>query len=147
MRMRGRLGLKSVTRTRWRASRCCTGDCAVRTYPLEGEVARSGAFEIENVCVSRRSVAKVLKGIEGVTDVQLRGRLLSADEVRVAFCFMGRPCIVWEPFSDNSRYWIGPEDPGAPGPDIFPIRTAFDRHEPPILRRLFWDLLLGRFSG
>jgi hypothetical protein len=118
----------------------------MRVYPLDGDLARSGAFEIENAYASRRSVAKVLKGIRGVTDVQLRGRILSADEVRVAFCFMGRPCIVWEPFSDNSRYLIGPEDPGAPGPDIFPIMTAFERHKPPFFRRVVLDLLLRRFS-
>ncbi|APG05927.1 hypothetical protein BJI69_19815 [Luteibacter rhizovicinus DSM 16549] len=118
----------------------------MKTFPIDDEEARCGAFEIENAYVSRHSVAKVLKGIAGVTAVQLRGRVLSADEVRVAFCFMGQPCIVWEPFSDNSRYWIGPEGPEARGPDISPIRTAFDRHEPPFLRRLFWDLLLGRFS-
>jgi hypothetical protein len=119
----------------------------MKTFPLSDAGQAPGAFEIENIYVSRRLIAAVLKGIEGVTDVQLRGSFLTSDDVRVAFLFSGHPCLVWEPFGDNSRYWIGPEDLDGREPDMSLVRAAFEGYRPPFLRDLIGYLVTGRFAG
>jgi hypothetical protein len=82
----------------------------MKTFPAASEPdGRLRAFEVENAYIGPSAVAQVLRGTEGVTDVEQR-RLFSRDsEVHVKFKCQGHPCIVWEPYGDNSRFWIGPE--------------------------------------
>ena len=50
--------------------------------------------------------------------------------------------MVWEPWRDNSRYWIGPQRETADDvPDTTHLEMAFRRHQPPALRRLAGYLL------
>jgi len=45
---------------------------------------------------------------------------------RIVFKFYGREVVVHEPFGDNSRYWVGPQDPDASSDnDITPLHEAF----------------------
>lgn len=112
---------------------------------LVSKGGRPTAFQIENVYVSRRAVAQLLRKTEGVTDVSLRGRFGSADDTRVEFKYRGRDYIVWEPFGDNSRYWIGPKDPEEGAADIAGLESSFKRyHPPPFHRALLGDLLTLR---
>ncbi len=34
----------------------------------------------------------------------------SGNEIHTEFTFDGAKFVVWEPFGDNSRFWIGPSD-------------------------------------
>lgn len=34
----------------------------------------------------------------------------SGNEIHTEFTFDGANFVVWEPFGDNSRFWIGPSD-------------------------------------
>jgi hypothetical protein len=103
---------------------------------LVAKEGRQTAFQIDNVYVSRRAVARLLMKAEGVTDVQLRGRFGSSDETRVEFKYLGRDYIVWEPFGDNSRYWIGPKNPEEDAADIVGLESIFKRYRPPLHRAL-----------
>ena len=101
-------------------------------------------FEIDSVLVSRRTIARLLRTVEGVTDVRVRGSWGSKDDVRVAFKYRDRDYIVYEPWGDNSRYWICPAfpEPAADEPlDIGPIKSVFDNHSvwP---ARVFWILIV-----
>jgi hypothetical protein len=62
----------------------------------------------------------VLTSVEGVSDF-MRARI---NDDRFSFVYLGRCCVVHEPFGDNSRYWIGPAEPDPPI-DMTPIRDAF----------------------
>lgn len=99
------------------------------------------AFEIENVYVSRRTVADLLKKVDGVTEVRLRGHFGSSDDVRVEFKYLNCGYIVWEPYGDNSRYWIGPQNPSEESSDIRAIEKVFESYRPPFPRRILGDIL------
>jgi hypothetical protein len=49
---------------------------------------------------------RILESVNGVSDVRRNW----FNEDRFSFTFLGRACIVNEPFGDNSRYWIGPAE-------------------------------------
>jgi hypothetical protein len=63
---------------------------------------------------------RVLGSVPGVTDFKRRW----FDEHRFTFTYGGRACVVWEPWGDNSRYWIGPAEMEPPV-DMGPINDAF----------------------
>lgn len=118
----------------------------MRTFPLAVEAdGRMRAFEIENAYIGPSTVAKVLPGIEGVTDVEQR-RLFSAEsEGHVNFKYQGCPWIVWEAYGDNSRYWIGPESVTAFEGNVAQVEEAFARYQPPLHRAIIGDILTLRF--
>jgi len=65
---------------------------------------------------------RVLTSVPGVSDFK---RDRSGDD-RFAFLYVGRGCVVHEPFGDNNRYWIGPVEKEPPI-DMAPVRDAFSR--------------------
>jgi hypothetical protein len=56
--------------------------------------------------------------------VPSRRRLVFWDENRAYLVFHGVPFVVWEPWGDNSRYWIGPAVTKA-APDLGPVTQDF----------------------
>jgi len=69
----------------------------------------------------------LLRGVPGVTDVQRQWFSDHGDPV--TFKFHGEDAVVNELWGDNSRYWIGLQDPDAsPDIDITPILEAFQRY-------------------
>jgi hypothetical protein len=113
----------------------------MKTFPLAKKDERLVAFEIENIYVSRKAVAKLLKQANGVTGVRLLGRFGSSDDTRIEFKYLGRDYIVWEPFGDNSRYWIGPRNPGEGADEIIGLEDIFEQYKPPLHRALLRHLL------
>lgn len=99
------------------------------------ELARPGeqrpyAFEVDNgwrlsVSLWRNALVRFLESVPGVAAVRRGGNWFSGDENRAYFLFHGVPFVVWEPWGDNSRYWIGPVDTEAPFPDLGPLMQAF----------------------
>jgi hypothetical protein len=125
----------------------------MNTYPIvdpkQGECPF--AFEIENAYVSRRTVARLLGELDGVTEVGLGGRFGSSNDVRVEFKYGNRDYVVLEPFGDNSRYWIGPKNSAENTGDISEVENVFKRYQPPLHRTLIGDILtlrvLKRLAG
>jgi hypothetical protein len=81
----------------------------MRTYPIHDEAGDMFAFEIANVVVARRFAA-LLQSIDGVSDVRPRRRWTGSPDVHIRFRDRDREYIVWEPYGDSSRWWIGPDD-------------------------------------
>jgi hypothetical protein len=73
----------------------------VKTYPIIQDGADPFAFEIDHVYLSRRTIARLLEKIEGVTEVHMGGRFGSPDDVRIEFKCQGHDFIVMEPFGDK----------------------------------------------
>jgi hypothetical protein len=113
----------------------------VRTYPIVDHSGHMFAFEIEHVYVGRGRLARVLREIDGVSSIRVVPRFGDSPDVRVQFVFRGRKCMVWEPYGDSSRYWIGPEEPEAGPFDISAIEKVVRWYEVPPLAQLIGDLL------
>jgi hypothetical protein len=107
------------------------------------------AFEIENAYVRPRKIGSLLRNVHGVTDVRVRKSLRESRDVHVNFKYLGTDYIVWEPFGDNSRYWIGPDDENVrpSDKDIAPLAKAFRDYEPPFLVKVFGDLITLNFKS
>ena len=72
-----------------------------------------------------KTLVQFLESVPGVTEVRRGGNWFSGDENRAYFLFHGVPFVVWEPWGDNSRYWVGPADTKTRLPDIRPLMQAF----------------------
>lgn len=118
----------------------------MQTYPAKTAAdGRLIAYEIENAYIGPAAVARLLEQVASVTDVK-RGRLFSGGaDVHVRFKHRGQPCIAWEPYGDNSRYWVGPEDPDAYAASLQDVVQVFDDYRPPMHRAMIDDLLSLRF--
>ena len=122
------------------------GTTIMRTYPVvTKEGTRSPAFEIENAYISPASVAMLLAEVKGVTDVQRRKMFAKSSDVHIEFKYLGQPYIVWEPYGDNSRYWIGPKETMEGVGNDTRLEEAFKRYVPPFPRLLLGDILTLRF--
>ncbi len=117
------------------------------TYPIRNQEGLLVAFEIEIVYVGLSRVASLLSSVSGVSGVQVRRLLESSSEVRVRFSYMGSDFVVSEPFGDNSRYWIGPREEVSGPVDVSDIERAFLRYRPPLIVRVFGDLVSLKFLG
>lgn len=120
------------------------GEQAVDIFPLGEDKEQAVGFEVDSIYLSRKSLAEILRRTEGVTDVLLRGRFGSSDDVRVEFKYRGQGYLVWEPFGDNSRYWIGPKNGNDSLPDMTALEESFRNYSPPFYLRLLGDLVTFR---
>lgn len=105
------------------------------------------AFEIENIYASRSQILKILSSIPNVDNIQPRNLLTNNDDILIRFEFKDIPFLVWEPYGDNSRYWIGPEDPSTFKDDISSIADAFRLHIPSMVRRIAGYILHKFFTS
>lgn len=112
---------------------------------LTKEGCRSFAFEVENVYIAPTTVAYLLAEVDGVSDVKPRKMFLNSSDLYVEFQYRGQPYIVWEPYGDSSRYWIGPKDEMNDVGDITAIEEVFKSYRPSFFRMLLGDILTFRF--
>ncbi|MDT4844920.1 hypothetical protein D3C84_298990 [compost metagenome] len=115
----------------------------MRTFPIQNAVGITYAFEIENAYISAADVASTLARVAGVSGTLPR-RPSSSDKFLVTFQFRGHDCVVWEPFGDNSRYWIGPQE-AERDVDFATVEMAFKQYRPALLRKVLGDLIGLKF--
>jgi len=78
----------------------------MRVYDIKDKQGRVFAFEVDNTFLGRRGLRKLVQTIPGAQVVgDLRG-----DEF-CAFKLGDVTFVAFEPFGDNSRYWVGPKPP------------------------------------
>ena len=87
------------------------------------------AFEITSLWVTFRPLIALLRSVEGVSDV--RRNYLNDD--RLSFRFHKAQFVVFEPFGDNSRYWVGPMESETALLDLKPVHETFRLYSRPIL--------------
>jgi hypothetical protein len=106
------------------------------TYPICDAAGIMFAFEINNM-QRARSLATLLRGLDGVTDVRPRTRWTGSPDVHIRFRYREREHIVWEPWGDSSRWWIGPEDTEAPHRSIADLEQAIANAAPGLISKFF----------
>jgi len=99
----------------------------MRLYDLHDREGRVFAFEVSNFWSTRSAVCRIASTSPGVRIVR-RPKWLSwfREEVFCEFELDGITFVAWEPFGDNTRFWIGPE-PTRWGKQIDRVREAFRR--------------------
>jgi hypothetical protein len=98
----------------------------MRTFPIKDADGQMFAFEIRARLFAWR-LARCLRDIPGVSDVRPRRWWVGSADVHIRFLYQGREHIVWEPYGDNSRWWIGPDDDGAPHIPLDELERAIAR--------------------
>jgi hypothetical protein len=95
----------------------------VRTYDLHDAEGRVYAFEVSSL-LGRRGAVRVIRSIPAarVTRTPVALSWLR-EETFCEFELDDVRFVVWEPFGDSSRYWIGPE-PVRRVPQLDKIRFA-----------------------
>ncbi|MDT8322399.1 MAG: hypothetical protein RQ826_17940 [Xanthomonadales bacterium] len=96
----------------------------MKTFPDFNEDGVVVAFEVSKFLLSLRKIAKTLRDVPGVDNVERRRFFEFSDEL-VRFRFYGQPYVVVEPFGDNSRFFVVSKVEGAKSIDIAPIEQAF----------------------
>lgn len=118
----------------------------MKTYPvLAKDGSKSAAFEVENAYIGLRTISRLLGQVAGVTEVRPRQLFSGADDVHVEFKYMGTPFIVWEPYGDSSRYWIGPKEGTEASSECAALERVFSGYRPPLYRSIIGDVLTLRF--
>jgi hypothetical protein len=111
------------------------------TFPIvRNSRTQAYAFEIDNAYVTARRAARILQSIPGVANIRLQKRF-HRNEYRVEFEYSNRECVMWEPFGDNSRFWVGPRDPYAFDIDITAIEEAFLGYRPSLPMQVLGNLV------
>jgi hypothetical protein len=100
---------------------------SLRTYPIFREDGSIHAFEISNVVIRMRTIRGLLEGVPGVSAI----RRVWFREQRMQFKLRGEDCEVWEPFGDNSRYWVGPSDAKSSKLELSQLHSAFAHYSGP----------------
>jgi hypothetical protein len=104
----------------------------MRIYDQHDDEGRVIAFEISSLLISRSGVCAVAETVPGALVIERpRPFTWTADDDFCQFEVDGQRFKAWEPFGDNSRYWIGPV-PTKWCPQTQVVRAAFAAHTPVI---------------
>ncbi len=117
----------------------------MNTYPISDKAGQTFAFEIDNAYLGRTTAASILLSVDGVRSVRAKKVFESPNDVQVAFVYKGREFIVWEPYADSSRFWIGPKEESQERVEISAIEEAFRNYRPPFARKVLGDLFSLKF--
>ena len=109
----------------------------MKTYPMYREDGKLHAFEFPNSRITVRRLRRLIEVVPGVTDVALFG---PSGENRIRFKLGTIQCVVWEPFGDNDRFWVGPSEPQVDFPDLEDIHSVIQSYQPPLGIGIPWLL-------
>ena len=112
----------------------------MKTWPQYRDDGTLASFEITSMWVTFRPLFRILKSIEGVTDIRRNG----FDDRRVTFKLNDQQIAVWEPWGDNSRYLVVPTEGGS-SINLHPVHEAFRRHKGPIEK--LWAAISRKAQG
>lgn len=118
----------------------------MKIFPISSDDGRCFAFEIENVYIAPRQIAQLLQGVHGVADIRMR-KLFASSDTHVSFKYNGRDFVVWEPYGDNSRYWIGPKDENDHTMDVSMLKTSFAEYVPSLPKKILGDIITLNFRA
>jgi len=99
----------------------------MKVHDLKDTDGRVYAFEVNNGLLSRKRALKVVSAIQGVKVLRAPANYDSNEEF-AEFEIEGVLFKIWEPFGDNSRYWVGPE-PAEWCEQVSIVREAFVQHK------------------
>jgi len=80
---------------------------------LTDDQGRIFAFEIDNASMSRRMTCRIAQSVPGANITRTSGLFswFTGPDDFCEFELDGVTFVVWEPFGDNSRFWVGTKPP------------------------------------
>jgi len=118
----------------------------MKTFPIESKDGHCFAFEIENAYIASGQIVQLLQEVEGVTDIRARKPFSSSSDIHVSFGYKGQEFVVWEPYGDSSRYWIGPKDENEHSTDVTVLQEVFAKYAPSLPKKIIGDLITLNFK-
>ena len=120
----------------------------MKTYDFKDADGRVFAYEVDNFHLGRNGLCRLVTRIPGCIVARkpnwFRWPFRGEDEF-CEFELDGIRFVVWEPWGDNCRYWVGPKSEEGSSPKWCPqverVREAFGRARP------FLGLLFGQQDG
>ena len=82
----------------------------MKTYLKYSKEGKLIGFEINNTLFGRRSIEKLLLKFGAEVTWKPKWYTFVSDGIYFKFVYKNQEFLCWEPFNDNSRYWIGPSD-------------------------------------
>jgi hypothetical protein len=119
----------------------------VKAFEIRDDSGQVYAFEVRQLFISVGSFSQVLSQVASVSGVCRPSRASRKEGARIEFQCGGKQYVVWEPFGDSSRYWIGPLDEfnRCEPHDLDAVITAVRAYQTPIVRRILGNLLSLNF--
>jgi hypothetical protein len=101
----------------------------MKVYDQLDKEGRISAFEI-NVLLGRRRLCKLVRSIPGTRIIKAPGfrSFFKGEDEFCEFEIHGQKFVAWEPFGDNSRYWIG-SNPSLWSEELEVVRKVFLNHK------------------
>ena len=95
----------------------------MKLYDLKDGSGRTFAFEVGNF--GRHRACRFVGKIPGVIILRRQRHFqFSSEDEFCEFQLEGQRFVIWEPYGDNSRYWVGPKPPEW-CPEVERVRDAF----------------------
>lgn len=113
----------------------------MRTFPIVDPNGTLFAVEVEKLYARPKTLAKIICSVDGVSSMRVRPIFGASPEIHARFTYLGSGFVIWEPYGDNSRYWLGPADPEAQKVSILPIEERLRLYQPPKLVALWGNLI------
>lgn len=113
----------------------------MKIYRLNRNDGQCFAFEVENAYIRPKTIAKLVSDIVGISKVNAHS---SSKDIHLEFKYKGKDFIVWEPYGDNSHYWIGPKQEHEVV-DITSLTYAFETYQLSLSSKFFGHLLTLKF--
>jgi hypothetical protein len=96
----------------------------MKIHDLKNKEGVVCAFEVSNILLRRRAACRIVRSIPGVKLVRR-----TRNDQFCQFELDGVTFVLWEPWGDSSRYWVGPEPP-RPVDQLALVRREFARWHP-----------------
>lgn len=109
----------------------------MKTWPITDESGHVTAFEVSIIFIGLGEIEQILRAKDDVRNLTRRASFSNSAEVHIRFSYRGADYVVWEPFGDNSRYWIGPKISPTHAHDVTDLEICFRSYKPSLLKRLF----------
>jgi hypothetical protein len=85
----------------------------MKVHDLIDKEGRVFAFEISNTFFGRKRLCRLVRSIPEARIIKAPGlrSFFKGEDEFCEFEIRGQKFVAWEPYGDNSRYWIGSEPP------------------------------------
>ena len=99
----------------------------MKIYDLKDKEGRTFAFEVSSL-LGRRKLCKLIQSIPEIKILKAPNFRSRHEDEFCEFEIQGQKFVAWEPFADNSRFWIGPK-PTIWCKQVEIVRSIFKNHK------------------